>query len=113
MRRAKGVVFTFIAARKSGQATELAQAAHALASTGQYLVRIGLVPHIPYKPVIGRIKNVVQRHCQLDRTQVGTEMPPGLGDAVKHVGTQFVGQHSELDTREAPQISRTVDGFEQ
>ena len=108
---AKGVVLTFIAARKARQPAQLAQGAHALAPARQYFVRIGLVTHIPHQPVVRRVENIVQRHRQFDRAEVGAQVTAGLGDAVKHIGTQFVGQPLELGARKPPQIGRTVNGF--
>ena len=52
MGRAEGVVLAFAALRKARQAAQLAQAAHAVAPAGEYLVRIGLVAHVPHQPVV-------------------------------------------------------------
>ena len=75
--------------------------AHALAPAGQDFVRIGLVAHVPDQPVVGRVEDIVQRHGQLDRAQVGTQVAAGLGNAVEHIGAQFVGQRLELGAGQA------------
>src|SRR6218665_409555 len=51
MRRAEGVVHALAALRKARDAALLAQRVHALTPAGQYLVRIGLVAHVPYQAV--------------------------------------------------------------
>ena len=68
MRGAEGVVFALDAPRKAGNATQLAQCVHALAPTGEDLVRIGLVADVPHQAVTRRIEHVMQRNRQFDGT---------------------------------------------
>ena len=92
VRRAKGIEFTFPALRETAQAAKLAQGVHALASSGQNFVGVSLVAHIPHHAVVRGVEDVVQGHSELDRPQVGTEMPTRFRDAAQHIGTQFSGQ---------------------
>ena len=111
VRGAKGVVRAFAAHRKARDAAQLAQRGHALAPTGEDFVRVGLVAHVPHDAVVGGVEDVVQRHRQLHRAQVGAQMPPGFRDAVEHVGPQLVGQHRQLGAGQHPQVGRIVDFF--
>ncbi|MDT4868863.1 hypothetical protein FQZ97_1038520 [compost metagenome] len=110
MRRAEGVVFAFLAARKTADAALLAQAVHALAAAGEDLVRVGLVAHVPDQAVLGGVEHVVQRHGEFHRAQVGAEVAAGLGHTVDHEGPQFIGQRMQLRTGELAQIGRRFNG---
>ena len=72
MRRAEGVVLAFIAARKTRQAAQLAQAGHAFAPTRQNFVRVSLMPHIPHNAIFWGVENVVQGHGEFYGAQIGT-----------------------------------------
>ena len=99
MGRAKGVVRAFVPAWKARQATQLAQAAHAVLSASQNFVWVGLMTHVPHQTVVRRVEHVMQGDCQFDRAQVGAQVPAGFGDAVEQVGAQLIAQGFELGTR--------------
>jgi hypothetical protein len=61
---------------------QLTQRGHLLAATGQDLVRIGLVAHVPDHAVIRGVEHIVQRDGELHRAQVGRQVAAGLADAV-------------------------------
>ena len=111
--RAESVVLALHALGKARQTTELAQRTHAITATGQDLVRIGLVAHIPDDAVIGRVEHRVQRHRQLHRAQIGAQMAARLGDAVDHIGAQLCRQGLELGTRQAAHGFRIINVLQQ
>ena len=90
MRRAKVVEFALSALGKTAQATQLAQRCHAIPSAGQNLVRVSLVAHIPDDAVFWGVVNVMQCHGELNRAQVGAEVPRGLGHAVQQITAQLI-----------------------
>ena len=77
MRGAEGVVFAFLAAREAGDAAYLRSVLHALAPAGENLVRIGLMTDVPHQPVVRGVEDVMQRDGQLDRAEIGRQMPAG------------------------------------
>ena len=85
---AKGIVRALFSTWKPAQAIFLSQGVHAIAPTGQDFVAIGLMPHIPDDAVMGGVVDVVQRHRQLHRAQVGAQMTAGLGHAVQQLLAQ-------------------------
>jgi hypothetical protein len=85
-------------------APELAQRAHAITAASQYLVRISLVAHIPDDAVIRRVEHMVQGDGELDRAQVGRQMPAGLRHAVQQVVAQLGGQRVQLAAREPTHV---------
>ena len=87
---AKGVVLGFAALGKTGQAVLLTDAGDAFAAPGKDFVRIALVAHIPYQPVIRGVVQIVERHGQFHHAQAGTEVTATLAHSVKQVFTQFV-----------------------
>ena len=113
MRRAKGVVLAFAAQRESGDTAQLAQCGHAVTATGQDLVGVGLVAHVPHHAVVRGVEHIVQGHRQLDRPEVGAEVPTGLGHAVQHIGPQFLGQRLELAAGQGPQVRRCIHFLQQ
>src|SRR5690242_17428557 len=113
MRRAEGVVLRFGAARKAGDAVDHAQPRHGFAPAGEDLVRISLVADVPDDAVFRRVENVVQRDRQLYRSEVGGEMPAGLGHRFEYEGAQLVGELAELLALERAELRRIVDRLEQ
>ena len=73
MAGAESVIRAFIAFGETGDAVRHAQAAHRLAASGEYLVRIGLVPDVPHDAVVRRIEHIVQRYRQF-HGQCGAEV---------------------------------------
>ena len=63
---------------KAGQPAKGAQGFHRLPASGQHLVDIALVPHIEEDAVPAGVKDPVDGHRDLHRTQVGPQMPSGL-----------------------------------
>ncbi len=109
----EGVVLAFVAARKAADATELAQRVHAVAPAGEDFVGVGLVAHIPDQPVFGRVEHVVQCHGELNRAQVGAEMPAGARHAVQQKAAHLSGQRGKLCARQLAQVGGRVDVIEQ
>ena len=66
--------------QEARQATTLTQGGHALPPSGEDLVRVGLVPHIPHQPIAGGLKHVMQSDCQLHHAQTRGQVTAGLGD---------------------------------
>jgi hypothetical protein len=87
----------------------LAQMRHALASSGQDLVWIGLVSDIPDDAVGGGIENIVQRDRQLDRTEIGRQMTAGARDRIEDVVAKLIGESGQLGSRQPAQRGRLVD----
>ncbi|MOA01547.1 hypothetical protein D3C78_1209620 [compost metagenome] len=109
----KGVVLALGAAREGGQAVLLAQGVHALAATGEDLVRIGLMTDVPHQPVVRGVENVVQGNRQLDDAQAGTEMPAGLTNGIEQLLAQFVSQVLQVGFSQPTQAGRRIGTVEQ
>ena len=88
----EGVVFALAALGKAGQTASLAHAMHLAHATGEYLVGVGLVAHVPDDAVVGRAEHVVQGHGELYHPQTSAEVAAGLPHAVEQEGPQFVCQ---------------------
>jgi hypothetical protein len=113
MRGTKGVVFTFIPARKTRQAAQLAQAGHALAPTREDFVRVSLMTHVPDQTVMGGIENVMQGNGQLDCAKVRAQVSAGFGDTFQHKRAQLVCQGAQLRWRQTSQICGGINIFQQ
>src|SRR5574340_1132078 len=84
-----------------------------LAPPGEYLVRVGLVPHVPYQTVVRRVVDVMQRDAQLDRAEVGRQVPAGLAHRLDQETAQLVGELRQLRALQLAQIIRQIDGIQQ
>jgi hypothetical protein len=80
---AKGVVFTFFAFGKAGQALGLTHGEHAFAAAGQYFVGVCLVTHVPHQAVARCFIDVMQRDSQFNHAQACAKMAAGLADAIQ------------------------------
>ena len=87
--RAEGVILGFRAFRKAGNPIQLTQMSHLLTSSGDDFVTVTLMTDIPDDFVIRRVEHMVQRDGQLNRTQIGRQMPAGLCDRLQDKITQF------------------------
>ncbi len=67
-----------------------------VAASGQHLVRIGLMAHIPHDPVVGRIEDIVQCDRELHRAQPRRKMPAHLTHGMNQVLAQLGGDGGQL-----------------
>ena len=74
----EGIVGALFGVRESADAPELAEGVEGLASAGEYLVTISLMPDVPDDAVVGRVEDVMQGHGQLHGAEAGTEMSGSL-----------------------------------
>ena len=96
MADAERVVLAFGARRKRREPALLLDGVQLLAPAGQHLVRIGLVAHVPDEPVMGCVKDVVQRDSQLDGAQSSGEVTAAGADALDQKFPQLLGQRRSL-----------------
>ena len=113
MANAEGVVGALATLRETRDATVHAQALHALAAAGQYLVRVALVADVPDQTVFRRVEDGMQGDGQLDRAEIGRQVAARLLDGFDQEGAQFGGQLRQLLALQATQVGRAVDAFEQ
>lgn len=109
---AEGVVLALGPLGEAGQAATLAERADAVATTGQDLVRVDLMPDVPDDDVLGGLEHVVQGDGELDHAQARTQVAAGRGDGVNGFGAQLVGELSQLGQREAARVGGRVDGIQ-
>ncbi len=62
-------------------------------ASGQDLVGIGLMAHIPYEPIERSVVDVVQGHGQFDRAEPGGKVSAGAADGAQQIFAQLVAQH--------------------
>jgi hypothetical protein len=55
----------------------------------------------------------VQGDGELDRAQIGREVPAGLRHRLEHEGAQLLGEPAELPALERAQLRRIVDRLQQ
>ncbi len=96
MRSAESVVLALDAARETGDAAPLSQPAHAFAATGENLVGVGLVAHVPYQAVARRVEDVVQGDRELHRAQIGRQMAARPADRIEDELAQLARELRQL-----------------
>ena len=69
---AESIVFAFVARGESAQTAQATDGRELLLASGQNLMAVSLMPHIPDDTVVGRIENIMQGHGQLDGPQRGS-----------------------------------------
>ena len=109
MRRAERIEIALAALGEAGEAAALAQRANAGASTGQNLVRIGLMADVPDQPVARRLENVVQRDGQLDDASPAPRWPPVTETAASSPGATRLPAGATGLSSSLPQIARRFD----
>ena len=53
------------------------------------LVYIGLMPYVPYDPIMRGIEDIVHRYRDLDSTEVSTKVPRDTGECREHKVTDL------------------------
>ncbi len=106
---AEGVKRAFLAAGEAGKAARLAQCTDTVTAAGEYFMRVGLVADIPDQPILRRVKNMMQRHGQLNNPKARAQMPAGMGNGRNGLRTQLIGELLQLVNRKAPDVSGVVD----
>src|ERR1051325_9799279 len=67
--RSEQVVFGFVALEKTADAAVLLDARQQLAPSGQNLMRVSLVAHVPDDAIARRVKSIMKRDGQFDSAQ--------------------------------------------
>ena len=80
--RVKAVAVAFLSLGETAHAAVFPQRLKALPPSGQKLMGIGLVPHIPDDLILRQIQNQMERHGQLHCSQVGAKMASGHADFI-------------------------------
>ena len=106
MRRSKRVVLALGTFREARKPAFLPQRAHAIATAGEYLVRIGLMADIPNQPVFRRVEDVVKCHRQLDHAKTRAEMAARMRHDVDQFGAQLRGKLGQIAFRKPAKIRR-------
>jgi hypothetical protein len=91
----------------------LSQTAHALPSSGQDFVGIGLVSDIPNQTIVWRIEDIVQGDGQLYHPEPSGQMTASAGDRLDEKSSHLSRQRSELGLIELTQIPRQLDLIKQ
>ena len=113
MARAHDVVLGLEHRAERGQPLVLADGVEPVATPGENLVRIGLVPDVPEDLVAWGVQQAVQRHRELAGAEIGAEVAADLADRVDDQLPHLLGDLLELRVRELPQVGRRVDRVEQ
>jgi hypothetical protein len=78
---------------------------HARAPSGEHLVRVRLVTHVPHKAIMRRIEDVMQARSSVRRCPGSmTEWPPVLATDSTRKVAQLVGQLRQLSAIELAQL---------
>ena len=109
---AKRIVRRFAAHGEAGEAAALANGGKAVASSGQYLMHVGLVADVPNEPVGGKIEHAVQRQRQLDDAQVRREVAAVDGTRSNEQLANLTCQDVHLVALEALHVRRRVDALD-
>ena len=111
--RAHDVVARLVNGAERRQALVAPDRLQLIAATGQDLVRIGLVAHVPEDLVARRVQQRVQRDGDLARPEVGAEVATDLPHRVDDVGADLLGQRLQLVVVETVQVLGLVDSVEE
>lgn len=82
-------------------------------ATGENLVWIRLMAHVPDQSVVRGIEDVMQGDGQLDNTEASTEMPASLAYGVEQFQAQFIRQGFQLGFTQPAQAVRRIRAVQQ
>jgi len=96
MAHAEGVERAFAASGEGSEPVFALDGLQPVAASGQDFMRIGLMPHVPHQPVMRRLKDIMERDRELDRSQTGGEVATHLAYGLNQVLTQLGGERFEI-----------------
>jgi hypothetical protein len=70
---------------------------------------VGLMAHIPYDTVVGRVEDIVQCHGDLHHTKTGSEMSGVDRHFVDNILAELAAYLRQLVDAEFPQVGRIFD----
>ena len=95
--------------RKSGHTAQLPQRGEPLLASGQDLVRVGLMAHIPDQAVLLRVKSEMKGHRQLHHAKIRRQMSARYGQFFNQKLPDLLCQLRELIVRDLPDIARLIN----
>ncbi|TXT42998.1 MAG: hypothetical protein FD137_1969 [Spirochaetes bacterium] len=92
----ENVVGAFASLGKAGNPTSLPDLGKTFLAPCKELVGIGLMSHVPYQGVLGRIEDPVQSDSEFYDTEVGGEMASILTHRVDDEASHFLGESPQF-----------------
>ena len=105
----KSVIFALGWTWKSTQAVKFAVVVELVTSSSQYLVGIGLVSHVPYKPVVGCVKHIMQGHDDFYGSHARREVARITRQLMYHELPKLMAHLRQLVNAQFSQVGRAVD----
>src|SRR5205807_8400264 len=96
----------------AAQAAELAQGVEALASAGENLVHVRLVPGVEDDPVARTVEDPVQGDAELDHAEVDAEVTAGARHGVDEEVPDLGAEPLDVGVPEAAKVVGTRDFLE-
>ena len=92
----KSITIALLRVWKPGHPVKLTKAVKSVLASGQDLMGIGLMSHIPDQLVLRKIQHTVKRHGQLHGSQIRSHMSSGPGQVLHQECTDLLGQFRKL-----------------
>ena len=102
----EGIVLALATARETAQSAQLAIRSECVATLGDDLVGVGLVPNVPNQLIVRRIEHVMEGGSQFDRTQARSQMSRIYGTLFDDVVAQFVAKLRKFIDAQCAKFSR-------
>ena len=96
MSAGESVVFAFFGRGERAYTFEFTVGGKGFAPSGQYLVAVSLMAHIPDDAVVGSVVDVVQGDSQFHSSEAGCEVPRIAGYFFNDVLPQFFADFRQL-----------------
>ena len=112
VRSPEGVVLAFATLWKAGNPVVLTQRPHAVATSGEHFVGVGLVTHVPDDLVVRRVEDGVKRNRKLHGAQGAREVPARLRDGPHHEVADFLRKNREASVTQDPYVFRRINAVQ-
>ena len=110
MTHAKSVVLTFTASGEGRKTILVFNGMQSITTSGEHLVWISLMSHIPHQAIIRCIENIMQGDSEFHRAQSSGEVATFLTNGVDQEITQFTSERFQVCQAEQSQVSRRLNG---
>ena len=105
---AEGVVWAFLHFRETADAAVRAYGVELAFATCEYLVRIGLMAHVPHQFVVGSVEHIMQSHSKFHHPESRCQMPRMGGEDLNYIASQVGTKLFHLLRRQFFKVVRGV-----
>ena len=108
MSAGEGIIFTLQRGREGAYAAQLSVGGEGLSASCEYLVSIGLMPHVPHDAVVRCLEHIVQSYSQLHCSKAGSKVTRIARNFLDDIIAKLLADLGQLADFQLSQVLRHI-----